>query len=106
MPIVFYDLCGGERERRFSPYCWRVKMALAHKGLEVDNVPVFFTEIPLILDGEHKRVPVIVDGRHTIEDSWNIALYLEEVYGDKPSLFGGEGGRAATNLLRVMPMIF
>src|SRR5436190_7008774 len=33
--ITLYDLAGAEAERRFSPFCWRTKMALAHKGLEV-----------------------------------------------------------------------
>jgi glutathione S-transferase len=31
MAIQLYDLAGAEDDRRFSPYCWRVKMALQHK---------------------------------------------------------------------------
>jgi hypothetical protein len=31
--MQLYDLAAAEPERRFSPYCWRIKMALAHKGL-------------------------------------------------------------------------
>ena len=34
--ITLWDLAGAEDDRRFSPYCWRVKMALAHKGLEFE----------------------------------------------------------------------
>jgi hypothetical protein len=37
--ITLYDLAGAEAERRFSPFCWRTKMALAHKGLEVATGP-------------------------------------------------------------------
>jgi len=44
MPIVLYDLAGAEPDRRFSPFCWRTKMALAHKGLEAETVPWRFTE--------------------------------------------------------------
>ncbi len=31
--IRLWDLVGAEDDRAFSPYCWRTKMALAHKGL-------------------------------------------------------------------------
>ena len=31
MALTLYELAAGER--RFSPYCWRVRMALAAKGL-------------------------------------------------------------------------
>ena len=44
MAITLYDLCGAESDRRFSPFCWRIKMALAHKGLVVETVPWRFTE--------------------------------------------------------------
>ena len=33
-----YDLAGADAGRRFSPYCWRVKLALAAKGLAFDTV--------------------------------------------------------------------
>src|SRR5271166_3048109 len=39
-----YDLAGAEAERRFSPYCWRAKMALMHKGLPFDTIPWRFNE--------------------------------------------------------------
>ena len=31
--VVMYDLACANESVRFSPYCWRVKMALAHKGV-------------------------------------------------------------------------
>lgn len=34
-----YDLAGAEDDRRTSPYCWRIRFALAHKGLEYQCVP-------------------------------------------------------------------
>ena len=29
--IKLYDLCGAERERRFSAFCWAARMACLHK---------------------------------------------------------------------------
>lgn len=87
MPITMYDLAGAEPDRRFSPFCWRTRMALAHKGLEVETVPWGFTEkdkLPAPNDG---RVPVIVDAGRVVHDSTAIADYLEERYPDRP-LFG------------------
>src|SRR5436190_1793424 len=44
MAIKLYDLAGAEDDRRFSPYCWRVKMALKHKGLDFETIAWRFTE--------------------------------------------------------------
>jgi glutathione S-transferase len=98
MAITLYDLAGAEAERRFSPFCWRTKMALAHKGLEVETVPWRFTEkLPQPNGG---RVPVIVDGGQVVHDSSAIADYLETRYPDRPSLFGGEATRALTRFVQ------
>jgi len=37
--MKLYDLAGAEDDLRFSPNCWRIKMALEHKGLTVETVP-------------------------------------------------------------------
>ena len=95
--IVFYELAGDDG-RRFSPHCWRTRMALAHKKLPYQTVAVGFTDIPSIGDGTHKTVPVIEDRGRFFGDSWTIANYLEEVYPEQPSLFGGATGRALTQL--------
>ena len=89
-----YDLAGADPDRRFSPYCWRSKLALAHKGLAVETIPWRFTEKDAIAFSGQCRVPVLVDGETTVFDSWSIATYLEDTYPDRPSLFGGAGGRA------------
>jgi glutathione S-transferase len=93
MGIVLYDLAAAG-DRRMSPFCWRTKYALAHKGLTYEAVATRFTEIPQICGGGQKTVPVIQDGGRTVADSWKIAEYLEDNYPDRPSLFGGPGGRA------------
>jgi glutathione S-transferase len=87
MPIRLYDLAGEDPDRRFSPFCWRTRMALAHKGLEVLTVPWRFTEKDAIAFSGQGRVPVIVDGDRTVHDSWKIAIYLDEAYPDRPALF-------------------
>ena len=44
MSIVMYDLAGADPALRFSPYCWRMRMALAHKGMPVETIPWRFTD--------------------------------------------------------------
>jgi glutathione S-transferase len=94
MAIIMFDLAGADPALRFSPYCWRARMALAHKELDVDTIPWRFTEKDVIAFSGQDRVPVIRDGDRVVSDSWAIAEYLEDTYPDRPSLFGGAGGRA------------
>ncbi|HEX3536817.1 MAG TPA: glutathione S-transferase family protein [Stellaceae bacterium] len=100
MPITMYDLAGAEAERRFSPFCWRARMALAHNGLEVETVPWRFTEKDKLPQPNDGRVPVIVDDGRTVHDSNAIAEYLEASYADRPPLFGGEIGRGLTRFVQ------
>lgn len=69
-------------------------MALAHKGLDYRTVPTRFTEIQSIENGVAKTLPVIRDGSATIADSFAIAVHLEKAYPERPTLFGGKGGKA------------
>ena len=94
MTILLHSLCGADNANRFSPHCWKVIMALDHKGLAFEERAVPFTEVPNVEDGASKTVPVIRDGSKVVADSFMIAAYLEETYPDRPSLFGGEGGEA------------
>lgn len=96
---ILYELCGTDTSRPFSPFCWRSRMALLHKGLEFETAPRPFTEIAAIAPDAGKTVPLLVDGARTICDSWAIAEYLEDTYPDQPSLFGGAGGRAAAKFI-------
>ena len=59
MAIQLYDLAGAEDDRLFSPYCWRVKMALKHKGLAFESIPWRFTEKDKIAFTGSTTVPVI-----------------------------------------------
>ena len=93
MSIVLYDLAGADPELRFSPYCWRARFAIAHKGLPVETVPWRFADREMIAFSGQARVPVIRDGEQTLSDSWAIAEYLENTYA-VPTLFGGTSGKA------------
>jgi glutathione S-transferase len=93
--ITLYELAGADPNRRFSPFVWRIRMALRHKSLAFDGVPWRFTETGVLQKlGAAGRVPVIVDRGKTVHDSFPIAEYLDATYPDKPGLFGGAEGHA------------
>jgi glutathione S-transferase len=93
MSMIMYDLAGADPELRFSPYCWRIRFALAHKGLPVETIPWRFTDKAAIEFSGQARVPVVRDGDRVVFDSWSIAEYLEETC-PMPALFGGAIGRS------------
>ncbi|CAN5476394.1 glutathione S-transferase family protein [soil metagenome] len=99
MALTLYELVGTDEARPFSPFCWRTRMALAHKGLDIASIPWRFTEKDAIAPYKSEKVPVLIDGKHAVSDSWAIAGYLEDSYPDRPSLFGGDGGRAMGRML-------
>jgi glutathione S-transferase len=74
-------------------------MALAHKGLDAASIPWRFTEKAAIAPHGSEKVPVLLHGESAVVDSWAIANYLEDQFSDRPSLFGGEGGRAALRMI-------
>jgi glutathione S-transferase len=89
MARQLYELCGTDPQRLFSPFCWRARMALAHKGLDFESLPWRFTETERLAFAGHDKVPVLVDGERVVPDSWAIARYLDEAYPDAPSLLRG-----------------
>ncbi|MBT6137893.1 MAG: glutathione S-transferase family protein [Rhodospirillaceae bacterium] len=100
MTITLFELTGAD-DRRFSPYCWRARMALAHKGLWRDcvTVPVGFTEKDKISFSDQKLVPILDNDGTIVTDSWAIACYLEDHFPDAPSQFGGIAGRGMAHLI-------
>jgi glutathione S-transferase len=99
MTLKLFELVGADPMRPFSPYCWRTRMALAHKGLAAETIPWCFTEKQTIAPHQSDKVPVLLDGETSVSDSWKIANYLEDTYLERPSLFGGEGGRAMGRMI-------
>ncbi|MBV37371.1 MAG: beta-aryl ether-cleaving protein [Rhodospirillaceae bacterium] len=98
MAIVFYDLAGQD-QRNFSPFCWRTRMALAHKGLDYEHRGVAFTAIKNVGGPDYRTVPIIEDDGQLVGDSNAIAEHLEAQYPDRPSLFGGAAGRGLCNFV-------
>ncbi|MBY5771880.1 glutathione S-transferase family protein [Rhizobium leguminosarum] len=99
MTRALYSLCGADERRFFSPHCWKAVMALAHKGLDFEEIPTTYARIRAIGGGVSSIVPVLDDNGRLIPDSFDIALYLEETYPERPSLFNGEGGKALSRMV-------
>ena len=98
--MQMYDLAGADPAVRFSPYCWRIRMALAHKGLEVETIPWRFRDKEAIAFSGQGLVPVLRDGETVVHDSWAIADYLDKRYADRPALTDGAQGRALASFTR------
>ncbi|WP_376099139.1 glutathione S-transferase N-terminal domain-containing protein [Roseomonas sp. CCTCC AB2023176] len=99
MPVLLHDLCGADPTRRFSPYCWRVRMALAHKGIAHETLPWRFTDRAAIADCGAEKVPVLRHNGQAVFESQRILEYLEDTWPDAPTLFAGAGGRATARFV-------
>jgi glutathione S-transferase len=99
MPIQLYDLAAADPRILFSPYAWRIRMALLHKGLEFEVLPWRFSDRSATAASGHITVPVIRDGEQWIGDSWEIAHYLDEQYPERPTLIAGLQGEALARLV-------
>lgn len=98
--LKLYELVGKD-DLRFSPYCWRVRLALAHKELEAELVPCTHNDTKTLAFTGQIKVPVLVDDDRVILDSWAIACYLDDAYSDRPALMNGSQGRALTRLVNI-----
>ncbi len=104
--MKLYELVGRDKSIGFSPFVWRVKMALAHKGLAYETVPLHFTEIKdAVAFADCKSVPVLVDGDNVVADSWEIICYLEEAYPDRPSVFSDHHAAKLFNFQIALPLL-
>jgi len=93
LAITLYDLVDKDG-RRYSPYGWRVRMALAHKGLDAAVELCWHSDKEkLSFSGQH-LVPVLRDDDHVVSDSWKIACYLDDAYPDRPLLMKDEQSRS------------
>jgi glutathione S-transferase len=85
--------------RSASPYVWRIRYALAHKGIPYETVPVGFVEIGRLFGGRFKTVPIIEHGDTVMSESWDIAEYLERAYPDRPLLFATPAEQSMVRLI-------
>lgn len=101
MALIFHERVGLEG-RRISPFSWRIRYALAHKGLDPDVVPTRFADVGRIRGMSNQDlVPIIEDAGRVVHDSWAIACHLEDRFPDRPSLFDGAAGRGAARLVNI-----
>ncbi len=99
LSLRLYELTGADDSCRFSPYCWRIRLALAHKGLPVETIAWRFHEKEAIAASGQGKVPVLVDGEQWVSDSWAIAEYLDRQYPERPSLLGDASLKATTRFI-------
>lgn len=98
-PPILYDLVTADQVP-LSPWCWHVKMALAHKGIEAETIPLTFSEKDQVIAAGGKSFPLLIDAKgQPIDDSRLIISHLEEAY-PSPTLFpGGDAGWASFNFI-------
>jgi glutathione S-transferase len=83
------------------PYCARVRVVLAEKGLEWETVAVDLDDRPAWIYGKNPlgRVPVIEEDGLVLPESAVIMEYLEERYPEPPLLPADAAERALARLL-------
>lgn len=79
-----FEVVGENPKAHLSPYCWRSRMALAHKQLSFDSEPWHITEKQRIARSRGITAPVLVEGNQWVRDSWCIASYLDDAYPGHP----------------------
>ena len=84
------------------PYCARVRIVLAEKGVPYETVLVDLDDRPawiVALNPPAGRVPVLEEGGWALPESAVVCEYLEERYLEPPLLPPDPGERAAARLL-------
>jgi len=66
--LKLFDFAGADGAVRFSPYCWRARLALAHKGLPVETIPWRVAEKEAIAVSGQGEVPALLDGERCVYD--------------------------------------
>ncbi len=101
MQRILYDLAARDPDCRFSQHCWRVRLALAHKGLTAETRPCRFTDKDAIAFAGTDKLPVLVDDDAVVTDSWRILAYLADTYPrEGAALFGSDEARAQAPLFK------
>ncbi len=91
--MILYDLVN-RHNSHFSPNSWRVRMALAHKGLSCEVRDVLFGDIPAIgSSGDKLTIPTLSHQGRLVTDSWEIVRYLDSAFPQTPRLIapGADG---------------
>ena len=94
MSLVLYDAPR-------CPYCARVRIVLAEKGVELEVVEIDLSDRPAWLYEKNPagRVPVLEEDGHPLPESAVIMEFLEERYPEPALLPADPADRAAVRLL-------
>lgn len=100
--LVFYDIASAEPRRTFAPNPWKTRLALNRKGIDYRTSWVHMPDIQAVRESlgvpanrtlpdgaPFHTLPVIQDTEKgiIIGDSFEIALYLDKAYPERPHLF-------------------
>jgi glutathione S-transferase len=90
--MILHDLVNA-RGTHFSPNSWRVRLALAHKGIDFEVRDVLFGTLKDISPEQKLTIPTIEHHGRFVTDSWYIVKYLDEAFPGTPRLIapGAEG---------------
>lgn len=82
------------------PYCARVRIVLADKGVEYETVEIDLIDRPAWIYEKNStgRVPVLEEGTWVLPESAVIMEYLEERYPEPPLLAADAAARAVARL--------
>jgi glutathione S-transferase len=82
------------------PYCARVRIVLAEKGIEFESVEIDLADRPAWIYEKNStgRVPVVEEDGWTLPESSVIMEYLEERYPDPPLLAADAADRGLARL--------
>jgi glutathione S-transferase len=88
MAVTVYYMSG-------SPYAWRVRLALEHKGIPYDLKTVSYDAGDLATPeyaalNPRRRVPVIVDDGFVLYESSAIVEYISDKWPGEPRLFAAD----------------
>ncbi len=83
------------------PYCMRVRIALAEKGLRYEEREIDLAKKPpeLLAVNSKGGVPVLVIDGKAIPESWSILSHLEERFPEPPLMGRDEAERSRARLL-------
>jgi len=95
--LTLFELAGPTR-LRFSPHCWKTVWPWPTRALKRTGALAVYRQAKIAFSGQ-SLVPILVHGDESISDSWRIALYLEECFPARPSLFGGTGAIPVTQFV-------
>ena len=82
------------------PYCARVRIVIAEKGIEIETIEVDLNDRPAWIYEKNAtgRVPVVEEDAWTLPESALIMEYLDDRYPEPPLLPADPGDRALARL--------